>query len=164
MLLLGTLPPFAWLPLQGLVDGWAVSAAACHAGGPGLIPGPGPTYVYVEWKRWFVPTTLVQKNPLNKLFLYVVKQIKQHTRVKHSWKSSATNSHTQWNELLPTALITKDRSTPNTMTAPARNATAPRPKNYGGDIFVPCKSIIHQTPSTHAYSVYNNVYNKITDW
>jgi hypothetical protein len=29
----------------GVVDGWAVSAAACHAGGPGLIPGPGQTYV-----------------------------------------------------------------------------------------------------------------------
>jgi hypothetical protein len=29
----------------GVVDGWAVSAAACHAGGPGLIPGSGQTYV-----------------------------------------------------------------------------------------------------------------------
>jgi hypothetical protein len=28
-----------------VVDGWAVSAAACHAGGPGSIPGPGQTYV-----------------------------------------------------------------------------------------------------------------------
>jgi hypothetical protein len=26
------------------VYGWAVIAAASHAGGPGLIPGPGPTY------------------------------------------------------------------------------------------------------------------------
>jgi hypothetical protein len=36
-------------------------------------------------KITFVPTTLVQKNLLNKLYSYVVfKQIKQHTRVKHS--------------------------------------------------------------------------------
>jgi hypothetical protein len=32
----------------------------------------------------FVPTTLVQNNLLNKLFLYVFKQIKQHTGVKHT--------------------------------------------------------------------------------
>jgi hypothetical protein len=30
---------------HGVVDGWASSNAACHAGGPGLIPGPGQTYV-----------------------------------------------------------------------------------------------------------------------
>jgi hypothetical protein len=30
---------------RGVVYGWAVSAAACHAGDPGLIPGPGQTYV-----------------------------------------------------------------------------------------------------------------------
>jgi hypothetical protein len=30
--------------IQGVVDGWAVSAAACLAGGPGLIPAPGQTY------------------------------------------------------------------------------------------------------------------------
>jgi hypothetical protein len=35
-------------------------------------------------KKRFVPTTLVQKNLLNKLLFYVFKQIKQHTRVKHS--------------------------------------------------------------------------------
>jgi hypothetical protein len=27
-----------------VVDGWAVIAAACHAGGSGLITGPGQTY------------------------------------------------------------------------------------------------------------------------
>jgi hypothetical protein len=30
---------------RGVVDGWASCDAACHAGGPGLIPGPGQTYV-----------------------------------------------------------------------------------------------------------------------
>jgi hypothetical protein len=30
---------------KGVVDGRASSDAACHAGGPGLIPGPGQTYV-----------------------------------------------------------------------------------------------------------------------
>jgi hypothetical protein len=29
----------------GAVDGRAVSAAACHTGGPGSIPGPSQTYV-----------------------------------------------------------------------------------------------------------------------
>jgi hypothetical protein len=28
---------------NAVVDGWAISAAACHAGGPGSIPGPGQT-------------------------------------------------------------------------------------------------------------------------
>jgi hypothetical protein len=32
-----------------VVDVWAVIAAACHAGGPGLISGgPGKTYDYCE--------------------------------------------------------------------------------------------------------------------
>jgi hypothetical protein len=30
---------------EGVVDGLASCDAACHAGGPGLIPGPGQTYV-----------------------------------------------------------------------------------------------------------------------
>jgi hypothetical protein len=32
----------------------------------------------------FDPTTLVQKNLLNELFVYVFKQMKQHIRVKQS--------------------------------------------------------------------------------
>jgi hypothetical protein len=31
--------------IKGVVDGWASSDAACQAGGLGLIPGPGQTYV-----------------------------------------------------------------------------------------------------------------------
>jgi hypothetical protein len=32
-------------PQIAVVNGWAVSAAACHVGGLGSIPGPGQTYV-----------------------------------------------------------------------------------------------------------------------
>jgi hypothetical protein len=32
--------------IRGVVDSWASSDAACHAGGLGSIPGPGQTYVW----------------------------------------------------------------------------------------------------------------------
>jgi hypothetical protein len=34
--------------VEGVVDACAVSAAACHAGGPGSIPSRGQTYVKSE--------------------------------------------------------------------------------------------------------------------
>jgi hypothetical protein len=34
------------ITVGGVVDGWASSDAACQAGGLGLIPRPGQTYVY----------------------------------------------------------------------------------------------------------------------
>jgi hypothetical protein len=34
--------------------------AACHAGGPGLIPGPGQTYIRLEWIMWLFSVTLRQ--------------------------------------------------------------------------------------------------------
>jgi hypothetical protein len=58
--------------------------------------------------------------------------------------SSAINSHTQWNELLPMAQITKDIFYPE-YDCPGRSATAPQPTaTLQRRQIEPCKSNIYR--------------------